>query len=103
MRHDELHVVHDMNHLMTLVNHTYTITRVNRQHIRELEQYVSKLEHHVMTWMTAFGRDFDRRLNVLTACLNIDDAISGLISLHDRWLRQLATYDRQRDSVESDD
>ena len=101
VRHDELHVVHDMNHLMTLVNHTYTITRVNRQHIRELEQYVSKLEHHVMTWMTAFGRDFDRRLNVLTACLNIDDAISGLISLHDRWLRQLATYDRQRDSVES--
>ena len=51
--------------------------------------------------MTAFGRDFDRRLNVLTACLNIDDAISGLISLHDIWLRQMATYDRQRDSLES--
>ena len=101
VRHDELHVVHDMNHLITLVNHTYTITRVNRQHIRELEQYVSKLEHHVMTWMTAFGRDFDRRLNVLTACLNIDDAISGLISLHNRWLRQMATYDQQRDSLES--
>ena len=101
VRHDELHVVHDMNHLITLVNHTYTNTRVNRQHIRELEQYVSKLEHHVMTWMTAFGRDFDRRLNVLTACLNIDDAISGLISLHNRWLRQMATYDQQRDSLES--